>query len=199
MSDRLETRLRAAMNDRAEYAMTQTDTERELHRFRSQLVRNQRSRRIRITVALTAAAAVAGGVIALVLALTGSGKTTAPKTTTPATGGSSSQGPVHVLPADYPLGTWARQPQNRLHQFLIFNDVPTVTERDNFGPDTEPVTFPAAHEMTFGPSLDGSYCTASGTYRYTIARQVLRFQVVGHDGCQNRAIYLLGHAWRFSG
>lgn len=199
MSDQLEARLREAMNDRAEYAMTHTDTERELHRFRSQLASNKHSRRIRITVALTATAAVAAGVVALVLALTGSDKTTAPKATTPATGGSPSQGPVQVLPADYPLGSWARQPQNRLHQFLIFNDVPTVTERDNFGPDTEAVTFPAAHEMTFGRSLDGNYCTTSGTYRYDVHGQVLRFHVVGHDGCQSRATYLLGHAWRFSG
>ena len=199
MSDRLEARLREATSNRAEYAMTHTDTERELQRFHSQLAGNRHSRRMRIALALTATAAVAAGVIALVLALTGNDKTTAPKAATPATGGSASQGPVQVLPADYPLGTWERQPQTRLHPVLIFNDVPTVTERDNLGPDTEPVTFPAAHQMTFGRSLDGNYCTTSGTYRYTIVRHVLRFVAVGHDSCQNRVDYLLGHAWRFSG
>ena len=199
MSDRLEARLRDATNDRAEYAMTHTDTERELHRFREQLAHNQRSRRIRITVAMTAAAAVAAGVIALVLALTASDNTPAPKGATPATGGRSSQAAVPVLPADYPLGTWERQPQNNLSQFLIFNDVPTVTERDKFGPDTEGVTFPAAHEMTFSRSLDGNYCTTSGTYRYNVNGHVLRFVAVGHDGCPSRVTYLLGHAWRFRG
>ena len=199
MSDWLETRLREATNERAEYAMTHTDTERELHRFRGQLARNQRSRRIRITVALAATAAVAAGVVVLVLALTGSGNTSAPKTLTPAPGSTSSQAPAPTLPADYPLGTWERQPQSRLHETLIFNDVPTVTERDNLGPDTQRVTFPAAHEMTFSRSLDGNYCTTSGTYRYSIHGHLLRFVVVGHDPCKNRSSYLLGHAWRFSG
>ena len=198
MSDQLETRLREAMNNRAEYAMTHTDTDRELHRFRSQLARNQRSRRFRITVTLTAAAAVAGGVIALVLALTGSGTTPTPKATTPAVGGSPSAASVPVLPADYPLGTWERRTSLN-HQFLIFNDVLIVTERDNFLMDRELVTFPAAHEMTFGRSLDNDLCTTSGTYRYTIVRKVLRFVAVGPDRCQNRSTYLLGHAWRFSG
>lgn len=61
------------------------------------------------------------------------------------------------------------------------------------------MTFPAAHEMTFSRSLDGNYCTASGTYRYSVDHQVLRFVAVGHDRCQNRSTYLLGHSWRFQG
>jgi len=196
MSDRLETRLREQINERAEYAMTHTDTERELHRFRSQLAGNRHSRRIRIAVALTATAAVAAGVVALVLALTGSDVTTGPKITTPATGGSSSEEPAPVLPADYPLGVWERLPQNSQNQFLTFTDVPTVILRDNFGPDSERLTFPAAHKMTFSKSAEGSYCTTSGTYRYNINGQVLRFAAAGPDGCQERANYLLGHAWR---
>jgi len=74
-----------------------------------------------------------------------------------------------------------------------------VTARDKTGPDTERLSFPAAHQMTFGPSLEGTYCTTSGTYRYTVDHQVLRFVAVGHDRCQSRVEYLLGHAWRFRG
>jgi len=190
MSDWLETRLREATNERAEYAMTHTDTERELNRFRSQLASNRRSRRARIAVALTATAAVAGVVIVLVLALTGG--TTTPKTLTPAPGATSTQAPTPVLPADYPLGTWVAVPAGQQEAEVTFIEGGIVNLRETFGNSNWHITFPAPHLLKFGVALDTEElrCGAA-TYRYHVSHKTLTFALVGKDKCLNRTSVLI--------
>ena len=197
MSQPLETRLREALSLRAEYAMTHTDTDQQLREFRGHLAGNRRSRRTRISISMAATAAVAGAAIGAVLVTTGGSKS--PKPTPPGTQPTGKHASLPTLPSDYPLGSWQRLPRDQQQATLAFFDNGTVVLRDFLGQNTEPLAFPAPHEITFGASLSREYCSTAGTYRFAVTNHTLRFQLVGSDTCGNRTDYLLGHAWKFTG
>ncbi|MDQ1706311.1 MAG: hypothetical protein QOF18_2677 [Frankiaceae bacterium] len=199
MSEELETRLREAMASRAEYGMTHTDTDRELHRLQHNLRRERGRRRMRIVMAAAAAAAVVGGSIALAVSLVGGGHdtNTVVVSPTPHASASTTPPPVTTVPAGFPVGTWAKIHQ-QFHETLSFSDVPAVTLHDDRGQSQEHLTLPAADLMTFDAG-DKAFCVTSGTYRYAITKHQLHFTLVGKDSCQSRVSYLTGSGWKFTG
>lgn len=171
MSDWLETRLRELTNERAEYAMTHTNTERELIRFRGQLAHSQRSRRIRIAVAFTATAAVAAGVVALVLALTGN---TAHKALPPAKRPAPQ---ATTAPADFPVGDYVQPGAAPPTEMRLSASRATVDRGGNVL--TGLLSFPAPGQVQFDCFLDEvTPCLSRCLYDYHSTGRTLEFVLV---------------------
>jgi hypothetical protein len=102
-----------------------------------------------------------------------------------------------ALPADFPVGSWAKVKQ-QFHETLTFSDAAAVTLHDSRGQSLEHVTLPAAHQMTFDAG-DKAFCLDAGTYGYAVTKHQLHFTLVGKDKCQSRVDYLTGSAWTFTG
>jgi hypothetical protein len=199
MSEETQARLREAMTMRGEQAMAHTDTERELHRFRHELVGHRRTRRVRIAGAVAAAAAAAAGVAVLVWALSGSDTKTHPA---PVASPTSTQAATPTLPADYPLGTWVAVPAGKLQAQITFIEGGIINLRESFGNSNWHVSFPAPHLLRFGAPVDTEeFACSPATYRYHVAHKTLAITPVGKDTCLNRTSVIThrGRVWKFSG
>jgi hypothetical protein len=192
-----EARLRAALETRAEHAMTLTDTDRELDRLRGRLTSTGRGRRWRIAAA---AAAVAVGGSGVGLAVTwggGHGKSAITPGHNGARGGHVL--PVGTVPAGFPVGSFKHAGTYGLTQLTLSragtatlvdprDDLPTVMAMTFTTPDL--VRFDVTHLSASTVQCDG----VAGTYTYAVTGGQLTLTAV-NDACSQRRIPLSELAW----
>lgn len=189
MSDRTVQQLRTALTDRAENAMSTTDTQRELARLQEGMrpvARQRRRRMIAVAVVGVAAAGIIGGAIFLAL---------------PSSSGNGSHSGVahqptvaNKLPAGLPHATFQRSGAIIAAQ-LILNADGTATLSDGQGSNREALSLAAPGTLRFDPPADHEYCTAAGTYRFTLAVGRLSFTKVA-DTCSARVQFLTMAPWQ---
>jgi hypothetical protein len=60
-----------------------------------------------------------------------------------------------------------------------------------------PVSF-HGNRMVFAKTTAEGICTVGATYAWTLRSGLLRFRLLGEDGCQPRVITFIPHPWRRS-
>jgi hypothetical protein len=61
-----------------------------------------------------------------------------------------------------------------------------------------PVSFRTGHRMVFARRTARGICTVGATYRWTLSGALLRFRLLGRDGCRPRFITFTPHPWHRS-
>ena len=171
MTDReTAVRLQAALQSRAENAMSSTDTSRELERLQQAMPPARAQRRRKILAAAAAAIVVIGAGIGLGLGLT-AGDNSAhqlPPVQHP---------PTTTAPADFPVGSYER-PGSQPHEELDLTATGATLRRPN-ELLTARLTFPAAGEVQFS-CISGNHapCVSPCLYGYHLSGPTLTFELL---------------------
>lgn len=81
------------------------------------------------------------------------------------------------------------------HHLKVWNPEDPVANSRSF--EAGPVSF-RRDRMVFAKLTGEGVCTVGATYRWTYRNALLRFRLVGRDGCQPRVITFTPHAWHRS-
>jgi hypothetical protein len=183
-------RLQAALQNRAEIAMSSTDTSRELDRLRDSMPPVRTQRRRQILVAAAAVVAIVAGAVGLGLGLTGGGSA---GTVTPAQppGGTTA-------PADFPVGTYER-PGSQPHAELDLAATGATLRRPN-ELLTSRLTFPAAGEVQFN-CISGNHapCASPCLYSYRLAGPTLTLALLRKSAECPANDFIAQAPWRLVG
>jgi hypothetical protein len=79
------------------------------------------------------------------------------------------------------------------HHLKIWNRVDPIDNRPSF--EAGPVSF-RGNRMVFARSTAEGICAVGATYTWTLHGGLLRFRLLGEDGCRPRVITFTPHPWR---
>jgi hypothetical protein len=100
---------------------------------------------------------------------------------------------AHFTTADQQTaGTWHLRLGPR-HRAEVWNTLDGLANTPTF--EAGPVSF-RGNRMIFGRLTAQGVCTVGATYTWSLRQGLLRFRVVGTDGCSPRPITFAVHAWR---
>jgi len=81
------------------------------------------------------------------------------------------------------------------HHLKLWNPEDAVANSPSF--EAGPVSF-RGDRMVFAKLTGEGVCTVGATYLWTYRGRMLRFRLLGSDGCQPRAVTFTPHAWHRS-